>query len=57
MSNLKDVLKNVKYLLLDMDGTVYLGGKLIGNMDKTLDKIRKAGKKIIYLTNNSSKSV
>ena len=53
MSNLKDVLKNVKYLLLDMDGTVYLGGKLIGNMDKTLDKIRKAGKKIIYLTNNS----
>lgn len=57
MSNLKDVLKNVKYLLLDMDGTVYLGGKLIGNMDKTLDKIRKAGTKIIYLTNNSSKSV
>ena len=57
MSDLKNVLENVKYLLLDMDGTVYLGGKLIGNMDKTLDKVRKAGKKIIYLTNNSSKSV
>lgn len=57
MNDLKNVLKNVKYLLLDMDGTVYLGGKLIGNMDKTLDKVRKAGKKIIYLTNNSSKSV
>lgn len=40
-----------------MDGTVYLGDKLIGETDKTLDIVRNAGKKIIYLTNNSSKSV
>ena len=40
-----------------MDGTVYLGDKLIGETDKTLDILRKAGKKIIFLTNNSSKSV
>ena len=39
-----------------MDGTVYLGDELIGKMDKTLDFVRSHGKKIIYLTNNSSKS-
>ncbi|MBQ7373672.1 MAG: HAD-IIA family hydrolase [Clostridia bacterium] len=53
---LKIAVKNAKYFLLDMDGTVYLGDKLIGSMDKTLEKLRKCGKKIIYLTNNSSKS-
>ena len=57
MDGLKEVLKRVKYILLDMDGTVYLGGRLIGEMDKTLDALRAAGKKLIYLTNNSSKSV
>ena len=57
MDGLKEVLKKVKYILLDMDGTVYLGGRLIGEMDKTLDALRAAGKKLIYLTNNSSKSV
>lgn len=57
MDRLKEVLKEVKYVLLDMDGTVYLGEKLIGEMDKTLDVLRCNGKKLIYLTNNSSKSV
>ena len=57
MRDFKEVLKEVKYVLLDMDGTVYLGDRLIGEMDKTLDKIRESGKKIIFLTNNSSKSV
>ena len=54
---LKQVVKDAKYFLLDMDGTVYLGDNLIGSMDKTLSHLRKNGKKIIYLTNNSSKSV
>ena len=45
MVGLKEVLKKVKYILLDMDGTVYLGGRLIGEMDKTLDALRAAGKK------------
>ena len=49
MRDFKEVLKEVKYVLLDMDGTVYLGDRLIGEMDKTLDKIRESGKKIIFL--------
>ena len=52
---LKQELKNVKYFLLDLDGTLYLDGKPIGDMVNTLDYIRKTGRKLIYLTNNSSK--
>lgn len=55
-ANLKEVVKNAEYFLLDMDGTLYIGDGLIGEMDKTLDLLRASGKKIIYLTNNSSKS-
>ena len=50
------VVKNADYFLLDMDGTIYLGDKLIGDMPATLNALRQSGKKIIYLTNNSSKS-
>ncbi len=56
MQTLKQALCEIEYFLLDMDGTVYLGDKLIGDMPKTLDALRSRGKKIIYLTNNSSKS-
>lgn len=56
VNNLKEIVKNAEYFLLDMDGTVYIGEELIGDMDKTLQTLRDNGKKIIYLTNNSSKS-
>jgi len=54
--NLSDALKKVKYFLLDLDGTLYLEGKPIGDMANTLDYLRGKGKKLVYLTNNSSKS-
>ena len=57
MADLRESLNEIKYFLLDLDGTVYLGDKLIGKMDETLNEIRNAGKKIVFLTNNSSKSV
>ncbi len=53
---LKRALSEIEYFLLDMDGTVYLGDKIIGEMDKTLRFLREKGKKLIFLTNNSSKS-
>jgi len=55
MKNL-NILKEKKYFLLDMDGTIYIDDELIGDMINTLDFLREKGKKIIYLTNNSSKS-
>lgn len=56
MERLSERLKKIKYLLLDMDGTIYLGDRQIGNMTSTLSALRQSGKKIIFLTNNSSKS-
>ena len=53
---LSEALKEIEYFLLDMDGTVYLGDELIGEMDQTLRFLREKGKKLIFLTNNSSKS-
>ncbi len=47
-----------KYSLffLDMDGTLYLGDKLIDGTKEFLDTLKAKGKKIVYLTNNSSKN-
>jgi len=47
----------VKYFVLDLDGTVYIDGTLIGDMKNTLNTIRKSGRTIVYLTNNSSRSI
>lgn len=52
MNNLK---KKTVYLL-DMDGTIYLGNELIQGAKEFLKAIREAGKRYIFLTNNSSKS-
>ncbi len=54
--NNKDI-KNVKAFLFDLDGTIYLGGKLIDGAKETLEQLRNSGKKVLFLTNNSSKSV
>lgn len=48
------MIENTKLLLLDLDGTVYLGDKVIGGVPETLDRVREKGIKIVFLTNNSS---
>ena len=45
-----------KVFLLDMDGTIYFDETPIGDMKNTLKALRKAGKKLVYFTNNSSKT-
>lgn len=52
-----ELLKNTEVFLLDLDGTVYLDGAPIGDMINTLKTLRKMGKRLIFLTNNSSKTV
>ena len=54
--NLARIARECDVFLLDMDGTVYLGERPIGDMQNTLQKMRGAGKSIVYLTNNSSKA-
>lgn len=50
-------LKNIKYFLLDMDGTIYLENTLIDGTLDFLAELRKQNKRAIYITNNSSKAV
>lgn len=47
-------LSNVKCFLLDMDGTFYLGGRLIGGSLEFIDRVRATGRDFLFLTNNSS---
>lgn len=46
----------VKCFLLDMDGTFYLGDRLIDGSLDFLDALEKTGRTARFLTNNSSKS-
>ncbi len=56
-NKLKSIISQTKVFLLDMDGTVYLENELIGDMINTLRAIRRSGRRIVYFTNNSSKTV
>lgn len=43
-------------IFLDLDGTVYLGGKILDNVDAELRRLAEAGAIIYYMTNNTSAS-
>ncbi len=49
-------LSGIRCFLLDMDGTFYLGDKLIEGSLDFLEAIRRTGRDVWFLTNNSSKS-
>lgn len=49
--------KEMKLFLFDMDGTLYLGNRLYDFTKELLDTIRGLGKRYLFVTNNSSKSV
>jgi HAD superfamily hydrolase (TIGR01457 family) len=49
-------LTNVKYFLLDMDGTFNLGNQIINGSLDFIETLRIQNKQFIFLTNNSSKN-
>lgn len=53
----KNLIKNKRLFLLDMDGTIYEGARLFPCVNEFLDCIEKNGGKYIFITNNSSRSV
>lgn len=52
-----DLLKGIECFLLDLDGTLYIGDKLIDGALEVLEKIRQSKKTYKFITNNSSKKV
>ena len=54
---MKELLKNIKLFLFDMDGTLYLGDRLFGFTRELLATIKAKGGRYMFMTNNSSKSV
>ncbi len=56
ISNVGDVLKDKRYFILDMDGTFYLGDKLLEGSLDFLEQVERAGKSYLFFTNNSSKN-
>jgi NagD protein len=54
--NLDQKLGNVRHLALDLDGTLYLGGRLFEWTRPFLERVRALGIGRTYFTNNSSRS-
>ncbi len=54
MTSLDCTFRNKKIVFLDMDGTIYLGEKLIQGTEVFLSALKKNGIKYYYLSNNSS---
>lgn len=48
-------LKDIRLFMLDMDGTLYLGEKVIKGAPEFIERIKAGGAKVMYFTNNASK--
>lgn len=50
------LLSSIDYVLTDCDGVIYLNNTIISGTPETLNMLRAKGKKIVFASNNSSKS-
>jgi len=51
-----ELLDQVDTFIFDCDGVIWRGDSLIEGIPETLEKLRKLGKKMFFVTNNSTKS-
>ncbi|KAF8414283.1 hypothetical protein HHK36_002285 [Tetracentron sinense] len=54
--NVKALFDSVEAFLFDCDGVIWKGDKLIEGVPETLEMLRSKGKKLVFVTNNSTKS-
>ena len=52
----KNELKKIKLFVLDMDGTIYLGEKILPGAIEFVKTARESGRKVAFFTNNASKN-
>ncbi|MBQ3869745.1 MAG: HAD-IIA family hydrolase [Clostridia bacterium] len=53
---MKNVLKNKKLFIFDMDGTIYLGDNVFPFAVEYIKRLREEGKKVLFFTNNASRN-
>lgn len=56
MENRAAVLQDIRLFVLDLDGTVYLGERLLPGVLNFLEKARMQGRRVLFFTNNTSRS-
>lgn len=53
---MEQLLENVDVFIFDCDGVIWRGDSVIDGIPETLEKLRALGKKMFFVTNNSTKS-
>ena len=53
---IREYMEGIRCFLLDMDGTFYLGERLLEGSLDFLETLRKTGREALFLTNNSSRA-
>ncbi|MGI6668451.1 MAG: HAD-IIA family hydrolase [Acetivibrionales bacterium] len=56
MTKSHEILKRKKQFILDMDGTFYLGDRLLDGSLHFLEKAKATGRRCLFFTNNSSRT-
>lgn len=51
-----EALRGIRYFVLDLDGTVYLGDRLLEGTLPFLEAVRRAGRDFLFFTNNSTRA-
>mmetsp|Transcript_46680 Transcript_46680/g.111136 ORF Transcript_46680/g.111136 Transcript_46680/m.111136 type:complete len:377 (-) Transcript_46680:73-1203(-) len=54
--NAMEMIDSVDVFIFDCDGVIWKGDTLIAGVEAILDKLRALGKKVFFVTNNSTKS-
>lgn len=56
LSNADELINSVETFIFDCDGVIWKGDSLIAGVPETLDMLRSKGKRLVFVTNNSTKS-
>ncbi|XP_028785150.1 phosphoglycolate phosphatase 1B, chloroplastic-like isoform X2 [Neltuma alba] len=56
LKNADELIDSVETFIFDCDGVIWKGDSLIEGVPETLDMLRAKGKRLVFVTNNSTKS-